>query len=325
MTSAMALRTPATAPATLGFGTGSLGSVIGYRAGCLLVEAAFDAGFRHFDVAPPYGNGAAECILGDVLASVRAQVVLVSKVGFMHPRGGGLVNVLRRVASPLKQALPGLWGRAAQRTRLLTAPAGSFTPAEIKASIAESLRRLRTDRLDALLLHEASAQALADNTVVALLDAQREGLVGGLGTGTGLAATLDLHTRYADWLSWAQVPHWPAAFDPRLRRPSLQLCTHGSLRTAAPFLAALGMTPDAHVDELRQALADPPTRVRLLVQSALHHVGPGGVVVVSTTRADHARELARVAADALPADLINSMNDGLAAAASKSDMSFMPA
>lgn len=50
----------------LGFGCSNLGSDLSYRASCALVEAAYDAGFRHFDVAPSYGNGQAERILGEV-------------------------------------------------------------------------------------------------------------------------------------------------------------------------------------------------------------------------------------------------------------------
>lgn len=298
--------------ATLGFGTGSLGSVTGYRGGCRLVELAYEAGFRHFDVAPPYGNGAAERILGDVLGSVRQQVVLVSKVGFAHPRGGGLVNTLRRAASPLKRVLPGLWARAARRTRELAAPAGSFTPAEIDVSLAESLKRLRTDRLDVLLLHEAPAQALDEATVAVLLDAQRQGLVGRLGTGTGLAATLALRARYPEWLTCAQLPHWPAAFDLRLRQPGLRLCTHGCLRSAASVLDALASSKAADGGELRRALADPAARIASLVQAALHHVGSGGVVVVSTTQPRHVQGLVQAQAAAVPLKVIESMNDLLA-------------
>jgi len=308
--------------ATLGFGTGSLGSVTGYRGGCRLVEMAFEAGFRHFDVAPPYGNGAAERILGDVLGPVRQQVVLVSKVGFAHPRGGGLVNTLRRAAAPLKRALPGLWARAAQRTRELAAPAGSFTPVEIEVSLAESLKRLRTDRLDALLLHEATAQALDDATVATLLGAQRQGLVGSLGTGTtGLVATLALQARYPEWLTWAQVPHWPAAFDQRLRQPNLRLCTHGCLRSAAPVLDTLARGDAAEGSELRRALADPAARIGLVVQAALQHIGPGGVVVVSTTQPRHVQELARAQAKAVQPKIIQGMNDLLALAAQEAGVS----
>jgi aryl-alcohol dehydrogenase-like predicted oxidoreductase len=53
----------------LGFGCASLGSRIGARPGLLALEQAFDAGISWYDVAPSYGDGNAEAILGNFLVS----------------------------------------------------------------------------------------------------------------------------------------------------------------------------------------------------------------------------------------------------------------
>ena len=90
-------------PPVLAFGCGSLGTELGWRDSVRLVEAALQAGFRHFDTAPPYGAGQSERILGEVLAACRDQVTLVSKAGIAHPRAAGALRVLRKLALPVKR------------------------------------------------------------------------------------------------------------------------------------------------------------------------------------------------------------------------------
>jgi aryl-alcohol dehydrogenase-like predicted oxidoreductase len=48
------------------------------------IRAAYDAGITAFDTAESYGEGHAERILGEALASVRDRVVLATKVYFKH-------------------------------------------------------------------------------------------------------------------------------------------------------------------------------------------------------------------------------------------------
>ena len=48
----------------LGFGCSSLMGAMGRKESVAMLEAAFDAGVRHFDVAPMYGFGQAESCVG---------------------------------------------------------------------------------------------------------------------------------------------------------------------------------------------------------------------------------------------------------------------
>ncbi len=80
------------------------------------VEAAVAAGITLFDTAPGYGFGRAERLFGEVLPMVRERIVLATKVKVTPGEG----------------------------------------PAEWDASLAASLERLRTDRVDILQLHGAS-------------------------------------------------------------------------------------------------------------------------------------------------------------------------
>ncbi len=282
----------------LGFGCASLGSEIGYRESCALVEAAYEAGFRHFDVAPPYGNGMAERVLGDVLAPVRQHITLVSKAGIAHPRSAGLLQSVRRLALPLKRHFPGLWQRAAGQARRAAAPCGRFAAEEVQASLEESLRRLRTDYLDALLLHEVQPGDISDGLLETLLRLRTQGRLRAVGIGTGVAASVTLLAQRQDLIEWVQTSHYWGAFVPALHAARRRV-THRSIRAGAVLLSRpeFGLLLQAEgTPVLRSALAEGGTTAMLLLRAAISQAGSESVVLVSTTRSARLRELVHAAA-----------------------------
>ena len=61
-----------TPPGPLGLGTaplGNLGTVVPEESAVACLQAAWDAGIRHYDTAPHYGAGLAEHRLGNALRS----------------------------------------------------------------------------------------------------------------------------------------------------------------------------------------------------------------------------------------------------------------
>ncbi len=76
-------------PSRLGFGTaGIMGAALTGAGRLRLLETAWDAGIRHFDTAPLYGQGEAELVLGRFLRNRRDTVSLTSKFGLLpasHP------------------------------------------------------------------------------------------------------------------------------------------------------------------------------------------------------------------------------------------------
>ena len=88
------------------------------------VRRAVELGVNYFDTAPGYGDGASERLLGRVLADVRDRVILATKAAYRIGPG-------ERSPIPLQRD-------------------GSL---ELQRSIEQSLRRLRTDRIDVLQLH----------------------------------------------------------------------------------------------------------------------------------------------------------------------------
>ncbi|MFF9762908.1 aldo/keto reductase [Streptomyces caelestis] len=162
----------------LGFGASVIGNLhrattAGDAAGAL--EAAWSAGIRYFDTAPHYGLGLSEMRLGAFLATrPRDGYVLSSKVGRLlvpneRPRGvDGEGFVVR-------DDLRRQW---------------DFSRDGILRSLEETLRRMRTDRLDIVYLHDPDAhwRQAVEEAMPALADLRDQGVVGAVGAGMNQSA-----------------------------------------------------------------------------------------------------------------------------------------
>lgn len=177
----------------LGFGCSGVLGRMGRRESLAVLECAFDAGIRHFDVAPLYGYGAAEACVGEFAARHPGQTTLTTKFGIDPPSRPGLLRPLRRAAEPLLRTFPGLRrGLARATASAVTAPRLPFTAERAQASLERSLAALRVSMIDLFLLHEVSSQDSIDPPLLTFLqDAEREGLIGSSGcasTSSQLAA-----------------------------------------------------------------------------------------------------------------------------------------
>ena len=118
------------------------GPPVAQQDGIALIRAAVEAGVTFFDTAQTYGPFTNEELVGEALAPVREQVVIATKFGF------GFDGTRRS----------GLDSR----------------PAHIKATVEDSLRRLRTDRIDLLYQHRVDPDVPIEEvagTVKDLIDA----------------------------------------------------------------------------------------------------------------------------------------------------------
>ncbi|MDK0524493.1 aldo/keto reductase [Streptomyces sp. ML-6] len=133
-------------PGRLGFGTAPLGNM--FRAipddeARATVEAAWDQGIRYYDTAPFYGAGLAEQRLGEVLsARPRDEYVLSTKVGRV------ILDEPEEGARDLGEK-GGLFEHGNPNKML-----HEWTAEATERSIEGSLRRLRTDRLDIVWVHD---------------------------------------------------------------------------------------------------------------------------------------------------------------------------
>jgi aryl-alcohol dehydrogenase-like predicted oxidoreductase len=269
----------------VGFGCGSVGAATGYKANCALIEAAYDAGFRYFDVAPSYGHGQAERIVGDVLHSVRDNVTLVTKVGIAHPIGSGSIRVARRLLSPIKRVLPGFWSRGAKWVRNASATDGDFLPSEVCSSFAESLRRLRVDHVEGLLLHEVHDHDISPALLDVLGGFVSRGLSKRIGLGTSLLHTERIIQQYPNHFDLVQVNHYWGGFDQRLceRR---SVITHGCIRSGMNLIksAQFGtlLADDSSLSLLTEIIKDIQQVPMLLLIAGLQKRHLQNVLVASS-------------------------------------------
>lgn len=139
---------------SLCFGTMSFGGDADEAEAGRLYAKCRDAGIDFFDCANVYNRGAAEEILGRLIAHERREIVLTSKVGMPE---GTHVNT-----------------RGLNRRHIVQ-------------SVEDSLKRLNTDRLDILFMHRWDPATPIEETLRALEDLVRSGKVLHLG-GSNFAA-----------------------------------------------------------------------------------------------------------------------------------------
>ncbi len=151
----------------IGFGCSSLGSRISAKHGRKALERAYEAGITWYDVAPSYGDGHAEGLLGDFAAGRRDDIVIATKVGILPPARSIVARTAMPIARKLVMAVPRM---RAMATRLRAAPTKAGLEAGlIETSLAASLKRLRTDHVDVLALHDPDADEVTDSPVLAAL------------------------------------------------------------------------------------------------------------------------------------------------------------
>ena len=153
----------------LGFGGAPLMGRVGRKASLAALHAAYSSGINFFDTARSYGYGESESVTGEFLAGRRDSVVLCTKFGILPSHRGGWKLKLK----PLAQAAVGVFPQLRQFARRQAAgqlTPGQFTPEVLRTSLEASLRALRTDYVDLLLMHGADASVLSDDALLEALE-----------------------------------------------------------------------------------------------------------------------------------------------------------
>lgn len=142
-------------PTRLGFGTAPLGNMfrnVPVEEVQATVDAAWNNGVRYFDTAPFYGAGLSESRLGAALANrPRDEYVLSSKVGRI---------ILDELEDPTARELgekSGLFEHG-NRNRIVN----DYSADATLRSIEDSLKRLGTDRLDIVWIHDIAQDFYGD-------------------------------------------------------------------------------------------------------------------------------------------------------------------
>lgn len=141
-------------PGVLGFGTAPLGNMfrdIPETEALATVDAAWDAGVRYFDTAPFYGAGLSEIRLGNALQKYkRDDYVLSTKVGRV------ILDELDNSARDLGEK-SGVFEHGL-RNKIVN----DYSADATERSIEDSLKRLKTDRLDIVWIHDIAQDFYGD-------------------------------------------------------------------------------------------------------------------------------------------------------------------
>ena len=128
----------------IGLGCNNFGMRLDLAASKPVIDKAIELGIDFFDTANIYGAGASETIIGEVLGKRRKDIVLATKCGKQMNAAGAL--------------------KGGSRSAIITAT-------------EDSLRRLKTDYIDLMYMHDPDANTPIEESLRALDDLVRQGKV----------------------------------------------------------------------------------------------------------------------------------------------------
>ena len=163
----------------LGMGCSGIGRTMYHRddsgARATLLES-LDAGVNFYDTAPGYSAGESERLIGEAFKGKRDQVIITSKAGVVGTPVGRfakrykhLLRPINYLFKPVQSLLPRLY-QSQKRV--------NFSRAWIVGSLEKSLKRMKTDYLDILLLHHPTPDSLTQPMFCdTFLDLQKAGKI----------------------------------------------------------------------------------------------------------------------------------------------------
>ena len=137
------------------------------------IRTALERGINLIDTAPVYGFGHSEEVVGKALEGVRDQAVIATKVALDWSDGG---------------------------------PRRNSTPARIRQEIEDSLRRLRTDRIDLYQVHWPDPLVPIEETAAELEKLRQEGKILAIGVSNYSTDQMDAFRKAAP-LASVQPPY----------------------------------------------------------------------------------------------------------------------
>jgi D-threo-aldose 1-dehydrogenase len=290
----------------LGFGSSSILGALSRRQSLALLESAFDAGIRHFDTAPMYGYGEAEGCVGEFLNRHRGAVTITTKFGIAPSQQSGMMRAARGLARPILQRFPAIKKRL-QQSRIpvrvdsvdvpeLSLPNPIFCVEDARCTLENSLRRLRTDRIDVWLLHDVKSidldvPARSEPLLRFMQEAVSQGKVGTFGIGSDrdkIPALLDRHLPFCPVAQY----EW-SLLAPVVQESNIFRIHHRALRQHFHPLANLleqdSVTCRRWSEAVGQDLQQPGTLARTMLKAA-YLLNPGSILLFSSKSAEHIRE-----------------------------------
>ena len=275
----------------LAFGCHNLTGGSSTRKSIRLVHCALDHGISRFDVAPSYGLGTAESVLGAAIRKGARQIEITTKFGIEPPR---FSSVLAWGHAPFRrfrmilgkgpfQLLAGPENRELPRIRLLK-------------SLERSLKVLGIERLHMFVSHERIDGTLLAEHLSDLAIARKRGLIDLFGCSGQRDAVEQTLSMFSGLAQVVQVPVCDG--DAFSGFPVLRL--FGAVRALAPQIARHADFDEHYRDRLRSVL----TGVNTLQEcSALGAIAaarilfPQSVLLVNSSDERHIGNIVRFSAD----------------------------
>ncbi len=268
-----------------------------------LLDAAFEIGYRHFDVAPLYGLGTAERELGSFLARGAMTCTVGTKFGLLPGRLGKLAARVQRPVRFFLQVFP----QARSMTRALAPkPLAVHAPSfqDLHESVARSADRLGRGSVDVFMTHEVvwndQWDATWEETAARADELQIRAL--------GLSGTATLLTTYPpSALGRASVLQvlWTGDLMPSVFG-NHRVIGYGALSSLLPLARATFRVP-ATRRRLGELLGQPVAEDALaaVLVASLLNLNPQSTLLVGSTSTDHLRRLWVGVAQTLEADCID--------------------
>lgn len=296
----------------IGFGTAALFSLPTARQRRTILFEAYDAGLRHFDVAPIYGLGCAEKELRALLGPHRADVTVTTKVGLYLTTFASLLGTIQALPRAALQRLP---RRTAQLRRSAAGPtsgrlgrllytSSSWDVREARVSLQRSLDRLNLDYIDYLLIHDPQtgpASAIT-HTVEFLSEASKDGRIKNWGIAGQVSSELLKTVREAGYALPVHQLHddvfsstLPAALSPEAYHFTFGALTR-ALPTFSRYLGSDDCLRRQWNDRFGMDLFADARLSRLLLAEALLR-NPGGTYLISTTQQPRLRSAVAASED----------------------------
>jgi D-threo-aldose 1-dehydrogenase len=284
----------------LGFGCATLFHLPQKASRRRILDAAYAAGIRHYDVAPIYGLGRAEGELGAFLGKRRSEVTVTTKFGIEPTLLGRVAGLGQAPIRALLQHSPHV--QAGLQLSARGPHSGSaghalyrevgFSAKVAEACLTQSLRALKTEHIDIFVLHEPIGQLGGNAELTDYLDAERDrGRIRAWGT-AGEDGQVQAQMVNEQLPGLQVIQHRDHLLEGRSLVPDsdqLGRITFGVLAQALPrILSLLSARPELSRDlseVLGVDLSNSDNMVYLLMRDALRR-NTCGPVLFTTTRAD---------------------------------------
>jgi hypothetical protein len=273
----------------LSFGCHNITGGSSLRKSIRLIHCAMDHGIARFDVAPSYGMGTAEAVLGMAIRKRSLGVEVTTKFGIEPPRLGRFLALGRAPYRFLRQIV----GKSPLPLR---SAVGSFSPPRLMTSLERSLKALNTDRVHTLLTHELIDVTHLREHLEDLEFARNRGLFKWFGCSGELKAVVPTLQMFCDFAQVAQVSvtDWQA-FGTRLI-----VRLYGAIRVLAPQVARQASLDQKYRDGLFGAL----TGVRSMQEcfalgaiAAARTLFPRSTLLITTSNEARIGDIVRFASD----------------------------